>query len=222
MPASQRAAAVIAHRGASAYHPEHTVDAYDCALAMGADRLELDVRATADEALVVLHDPTLARTAGVPRAIAQAGRADLLALEPARRPLTLDEVLGRYGRRTSYLVELKDPTPRDAFLLLEVLARHDVAGRVAVQSFDRAALLQLSALGPGCPWRSCTARPGARRRSCGTCPPWRAGPGASRPPRCPWTPRSSPPPTTAAWPCTPTRSTPIPRCAGCWRSASTG
>ena len=151
MPASQRAAAVIAHRGASAYHPEHTFDAYDCALAMGADRLELDVRATADEALVVLHDPTLARTAGVPGAIARTGRAELLALAPGRRPLTLDEVLGRYGRRTSYLVELKDPAPRDAFLLLEVLARHDVDGRVAVQSFDRAALLQLSALDAGFP-----------------------------------------------------------------------
>ncbi len=151
MPALPRAATVIAHRGASAYRPEHTWAAYDHALELGADRLELDVRATADGALVVLHDPTLARTAGDPRAVAALRRADLLALDPACRPPALDEVLARYGRRTSYLVELKDPAPRDAGLLLGVLARHPLRGRVTVQSFDRGGLLAVRARHRGIP-----------------------------------------------------------------------
>src|SRR5947209_4904443 len=59
---------VIAHRGASAYAREHSLAAYDLAIEQGADALELDVRATADGGLVVLHDRTLRRTARDPRA----------------------------------------------------------------------------------------------------------------------------------------------------------
>jgi len=145
------AASVIAHRGASAYRPEHTFDAYDCALAMGADRLELDVRSAADGTLVVLHDPTLARTAGDPRPVAGVSLGDLRALGPAGAPLLLDEVLGRYGGEAAYLVEVKDPRPGDASRLLEVLGRHGVAGRVRVQSFDRGVLRALHAADPSLP-----------------------------------------------------------------------
>jgi len=47
---------VIAHRGASGYLPENTLEAFAVAHAMGADYLEMDVVLTADEELVVLHD----------------------------------------------------------------------------------------------------------------------------------------------------------------------
>lgn len=48
--------AIIAHRGASAYLPEHTLQAKAMAYAMHADYLEQDVVATRDNELVVLHD----------------------------------------------------------------------------------------------------------------------------------------------------------------------
>lgn len=48
--------AIIAHRGASAYLPEHTLQAKAMAYAMHADYLEQDVVATRDDELVVLHD----------------------------------------------------------------------------------------------------------------------------------------------------------------------
>lgn len=51
--------AVIAHRGASAARPENTVSAFEHAAALGAQAVELDVRRTADGALVVHHDPHL-------------------------------------------------------------------------------------------------------------------------------------------------------------------
>ena len=57
---------VIAHRGASAYAPEHTFAAWDLALEMGADYLEHDLQMTADGELVLLHDDTLDRTARGP------------------------------------------------------------------------------------------------------------------------------------------------------------
>lgn len=53
---------VIAHRGASSYAPENTFAAFDLALRMGACHVELDVDATSDGHIVVIHDDTLDRT----------------------------------------------------------------------------------------------------------------------------------------------------------------
>lgn len=53
---------VIAHRGNAAHAPENTLESFHQAVALGADALELDVRLSRDGVLVVLHDPTLART----------------------------------------------------------------------------------------------------------------------------------------------------------------
>ena len=55
----------VAHRGASAYAPEHTLAAYRLALAQGADFVEQDLAVTKDGVLICLHDPTLDRTTNV-------------------------------------------------------------------------------------------------------------------------------------------------------------
>ncbi|MGC4377610.1 glycerophosphodiester phosphodiesterase family protein [Fictibacillus sp. Mic-4] len=52
----------IAHRGASGYAPEHTKAAYEMALQMKADFVELDLHMTKDGHLVAIHDSSLART----------------------------------------------------------------------------------------------------------------------------------------------------------------
>ncbi|MGI8315751.1 glycerophosphodiester phosphodiesterase [Halobacillus mangrovi] len=54
--------AVVAHRGASGYAPEHTIEAYKQAITMKADYVEFDLQMTKDGELVVLHDTTLDRT----------------------------------------------------------------------------------------------------------------------------------------------------------------
>jgi len=56
---------VAGHRGASGHRPEHTLDAFALALAMGVDDLELDLVATRDGHLVVRHDTELSRTTDV-------------------------------------------------------------------------------------------------------------------------------------------------------------
>lgn len=56
---------LIAHRGASAYAPEHTLEAYRLAIAQGADYVEQDLQITKDGVLVCLHDLTLERTTNV-------------------------------------------------------------------------------------------------------------------------------------------------------------
>jgi glycerophosphoryl diester phosphodiesterase len=55
----------IAHRGASAYAPEHTRAAYELAIAQGADYVEQDLAVTRDGELVCLHDVSLERTTDV-------------------------------------------------------------------------------------------------------------------------------------------------------------
>lgn len=53
---------VIGHRGAAARAPENTLAGFRAAKALGCAWVEFDVRLTADGALVVCHDDTLART----------------------------------------------------------------------------------------------------------------------------------------------------------------
>ncbi|MDI9624673.1 MAG: glycerophosphodiester phosphodiesterase family protein [Methanothermobacter sp.] len=52
----------IAHRGASYFEPENTLRAVRRAVEMGADRIEVDVRLSQDNELIVIHDPTVDRT----------------------------------------------------------------------------------------------------------------------------------------------------------------
>jgi len=56
---------VIAHRGASAYAPEHTAAAYRLAIEQGADYVEPDLGLSRDGVLVCTHDGTLERTTNV-------------------------------------------------------------------------------------------------------------------------------------------------------------
>lgn len=58
-------ALLVAHRGASAYAPEHTLASYRLALEQRADYVEQDLGLTKDGVLVCLHDPTLERTTDV-------------------------------------------------------------------------------------------------------------------------------------------------------------
>lgn len=56
---------LVAHRGASAYAPEHTLEAYQLALSQNSDFVEQDLQITRDGVLVCLHDTTLERTTNV-------------------------------------------------------------------------------------------------------------------------------------------------------------
>ncbi|ENO1828550.1 glycerophosphodiester phosphodiesterase [Vibrio vulnificus] len=67
---------VIAHRGASGYLPEHTLEAKTLAYAMKPDYIEQDVVMTKDDQLVVLHDHYLDRVTDVAEKFPNRARAD--------------------------------------------------------------------------------------------------------------------------------------------------
>jgi glycerophosphoryl diester phosphodiesterase len=120
--------AVIAHRGASAHKPENTVAAFAHAVALGADGVELDVRATADAALAVLHDLHLADG----RVLAAVAAADL----PPDVPLLADALAACGSLLVN--VEIKSDENGAGAALVEAVV--DVAtrwgGAVLVSSFD--------------------------------------------------------------------------------------
>lgn len=134
---------VIGHRGAAALAPENTLAAVDAGLSAGADGVEVDVRATADGALVLMHDPDVARTTD------GAGRVDTLTLDELRklRVPTLDEILSHVPRERLLILELKghpweagyDPAEPVAHALATALIS-DGQRRVVVSSFNPLAL----------------------------------------------------------------------------------
>lgn len=153
---------VVAHRGASAEAPENTLAAFRAAWALGVEAVELDVRLSRDGAVVVIHDATTARVAGVDRPVAAQTLAELRALDvgawhgPAfagERVPTLAEALAIVPPGATLFVELKT-TAADARAVTEAIraaAPLAPGAQVAWQSFDADALAALAAGLDGAP-----------------------------------------------------------------------
>ena len=56
---------VIAHRGASGYRPENTLEAFELGIQQGADGIEFDLVTTADEQLIIRHENALSGTTDI-------------------------------------------------------------------------------------------------------------------------------------------------------------
>jgi glycerophosphoryl diester phosphodiesterase len=134
---------VFAHRGGSALKPENTIEAFDHAVALGADGLELDVHLSRDGVVVVHHDRTLDRTTTLCGPIALR-RAD--ELHGARVP-ALAEVLARY-RDARIIIEMKTSASGLALGVVDLLRRADAVERVCIGSFSRRVLREVRALEP--------------------------------------------------------------------------
>jgi len=151
---------VVAHRGASTVAPEHTIPAYEAAIAAGADALELDVHLSADDQLVVIHDARLERTTDGRGAVREHTIRELKRLDAGgwfgrrfrgQRIQTLPEVLERFRGRVGFGIELKagsDLYPGIEERLLTLLQLYDVLDRVLVASFDHHALRKCRDLDP--------------------------------------------------------------------------
>lgn len=86
---------LIGHRGASGYEPENTLRSFSRAFRDGANAVELDLRATADCRIVVIHDRTVDRTTDGEGRVDELGFQDIRSLDAGsgERIPTLDEVL---------------------------------------------------------------------------------------------------------------------------------
>lgn len=140
---------IIAHRGASGLALENSLPSFKKALELGAHMIELDVRLTSDNELIVSHDPDLGRVSGDNRKIRAHTYKELqdIRLKDGSRVLSLADALAVVGT-TPVMIELKD-TGSEA-PLLAVLAKFPAA-RVSVASFKIAQLGNLRKLHPELP-----------------------------------------------------------------------
>ncbi|UZM98196.1 glycerophosphodiester phosphodiesterase family protein [Lysinibacillus sp. MHQ-1] len=69
---------VFAHRGASAYALENTFKAFEKALELGADGIELDIQFSKDGCPIVYHDPQLSRLVGINKLVSDCTMEELL------------------------------------------------------------------------------------------------------------------------------------------------
>ncbi|MFJ4779561.1 glycerophosphodiester phosphodiesterase [Streptomyces sp. NPDC088762] len=165
---------VYAHRGASAYAPENTLDAIDMAMRLGFEWVENDVQRTKDGELVVIHDDTLSRTTDVEEVFPDRAPwrvKDFTAAEIARLDAgswfdeqfagagvpTLREYMERVGRNQQrLLLEIKKPElypgieQQTLNLLGELgwLDERHVTRRLVVQSFSAASVRIVHGLRP--------------------------------------------------------------------------
>ncbi len=150
----------IAHRGASGSAPEHTRPAFERALALGVDMIELDVQCARDGELMVIHDRDLGRTTTGSGPVRTYDAADLRTLDAGgwfaprfagERILTLTEVLDLVGTRARLNVEIK--APAEDWERLGVRLLHDLQQAAALETtviscFDPRALACLRQLSP--------------------------------------------------------------------------
>jgi glycerophosphoryl diester phosphodiesterase len=138
---------VYAHRGDSAAYPENTLLAFRRAMDSGAYGIELDLHATSDGTVVVIHDRSLERTTTGrgyvdEQTLPEVREADAGAGE---RVPTFAEVLDLVGDRLHFDLEVKQPGVEAG--VLEVLAAFPAA-RWAISSFDWEILRRLRELAP--------------------------------------------------------------------------
>ncbi len=168
---------VHGHRGARAMYPENTIPAFQYAIGIGADVLEMDVAVTKDNVLVISHDPHINKeicTGPHPGiaihelTLAELREYDCGALKnphfpkqhpvPGTRIPTLDEVLSlSEGNSVQFNIETKSfpdhpelTPPPEVFskMLLDVIRKHKLESRSIVQSFDFRTLLAMKLLAP--------------------------------------------------------------------------
>ncbi len=130
---------IIAHRGASAYTRENTMDAFQKAVEMGADAIEFDVRKTRDNVLIINHDP-LIRIKKKEYLISCSQYRDLKNL------LKLTEVLKRFSGQVKFNIELKE-TGYEEFVL-ETARNYADKNSLLFTSFYDSSVLALKKIDP--------------------------------------------------------------------------
>lgn len=158
----------ISHRGIREAAPENTRGAFDAALAAGYRHLETDLRASADGHVVLSHDASLARLAGVPLVVEASSRAALaqVALPGGERLMFLDELLTEY-REQRWILDIKPESARATLAQLQRLSAAPATRRWLVEQvrylfWSRALQRQWEAAQPGV---ICMARESECRRA---------------------------------------------------------
>lgn len=157
---------VVAHRGASAVEAENTLQAFELAIAAQAEAIEFDVRMTADDVAVVMHDPDLGRMTDGIGLVRDLRLAELKRLRIRTRDggitqiPTVEEALGCLSGRAAADVEIKNIPGEPDFdgarelatdATLRALDAVGFVGPVLLSSFNPISIARARRLAPDVP-----------------------------------------------------------------------
>lgn len=153
---------VWAHRGASGYAPENTMVAFEKAIAMGADGIELDIHLSKDGQIVVIHDEWIDRTSD------GKGWVKDYTLEELRK-FNFNNQFPEYGRQEiptlREVLELIKPTnlvinveiktgivfyPEIEQMVVDMVKEFDMEERVLYSSFNHMTCKRMHEINPNC------------------------------------------------------------------------
>lgn len=124
LPKTKNSYIVIAHRGAHNETPENTLSAYQKAIDLGVDFVEVDLRTSKDGQLVIMHDATIKRMAGVNKHIKDINldSLKLLKIKEFMHPEwgefsipTFKEVLALCKNKTNIYLDFKEASAKAAY-----------------------------------------------------------------------------------------------------------
>ena len=156
-----RKVTAIAHRGASSYAPENTFAAFDLAVDMGIEEIELDVQFTSDSHIIVIHDDTLDRTTD------SSGEVSALILEEIQlldagtwfderfsgeKIPTLDQVFDRYKDDFRFHIEIKLKKSKGLVSrVFDLIRKYGLAEQTTITSFWKQWLIESRRYAPEIP-----------------------------------------------------------------------
>lgn len=156
----------VAHRGASGHAPENTMAAFQKALEMKADYIEIDVQMSKDGELVIIHDTTVDRTTDGSGFVGDLTLEELQQLDAGswfsdkyaeEQIPTFAEVLDTYRGKIGILIELKSPElyPGIEAEVAEALRARNMHkpgnNKIIIQSFNHESMQTSKALLPNIP-----------------------------------------------------------------------
>ena len=141
---------IYGHRGARGEAPENTLASFRKALAAGVTRVELDLHLSADNQLMVIHDPTLKRTTRIRGKVASHTAAELTGMD-ARHGLsgwteaspipTLAQLFEACPEFEHYQLEVKSASRTQASRVMDALAplleQYQLSSKVVITSASR-------------------------------------------------------------------------------------
>jgi len=136
----------IGHRGARAYEPENTLRSYKKALELGVDAVELDVRRTKDDEIVVIHDADVDRTTNGKGLVNQLTLKEIeqFKTEKDEKIPTLEEALVFLDKKVKVLIELKETGLEEK--VLKIVQTKGLEKNVIIVSFIEDALRKIREL----------------------------------------------------------------------------
>ena len=150
---------ITAHRGSSLTAPENSISAIKNAISEGADYVEIDVMTTKDDEVVVFHDSTLKRMAGINNSIKDMNLSEVREIDigsqfseefAGEKIPTFKEVLRASKDKIKINIELKvkkkdDPLPEK---VVDLLKKYEMEDQVIISSQDYESLQKIKEVDP--------------------------------------------------------------------------